>query len=96
MLSLVEGHRGWRTGANLSSKVPYSPWAKDPKMKELGGFQQILMLEALDAYSFALFTRVLGWSTPQIQLLLAGVRKELLDRKFHGYSRLYFVYGQKE
>lgn len=54
------------------------------------------MLEALDAYSFALFTRVLGWTPEQIQLLLAGVRKELLDRKFHGYSRLYFVYGQRD
>ncbi|EXJ73479.1 uncharacterized protein A1O5_03240 [Cladophialophora psammophila CBS 110553] len=76
-------------------KVPFSPWPVDPKLKELGSYQQILMLEALDAYSFALFTRVLGWSTPQIQVLLAGVRKELLDRKFHGYSKLYFVYGQK-
>jgi len=76
-------------------KVPYSPWAKDPKMKELGRFQQTMMLEALDAYSFALFTRILGWTTAQIQLLLVGVRKELMDRNFHGYSRLYFVYGQK-
>jgi hypothetical protein len=75
--------------------VPYSPWAKDPKMKELGRFQQTMMLEALDAYSFALFTRILGWTTAQIQLLLVGVRKELMDRNFHGYSRLYFVYGQK-
>jgi hypothetical protein len=64
-------------------------------MKELGRYQQVMMLEALEAYSFALFTRVLGWSTPQIQLLLVGVRKELLDRNYHGYSRFYFVYGQK-
>jgi hypothetical protein len=76
-------------------QVPYSPWARDRKLKELGSYQQLLMLEALDAYSFALFTRVLGWDAPRIQVLLAGVRKELLDRKFHGYSRLYFVYGRK-
>jgi hypothetical protein len=76
-------------------KVPYSPWAKDPKMKDLGRYQQAMMLEALDAYSFALFTRVLGWSAAEIQLLLVGVRRELQDRGFHGYSRLYFVYGQK-
>jgi hypothetical protein len=54
-----------------------------------------MMLEALEAYSFALFTRVLGWSNAEIQLLLVGVRKELLDRRFHGYSKFYFVYGQK-
>ncbi|GAD92425.1 TAM domain methyltransferase, putative [Paecilomyces variotii No. 5] len=76
-------------------KVPYSPWPKDPKLKELGRYQQVLMLEALEAYSFALFTRVLGWTNAEIQLLLVGVRKELLDRQFHGYSKLYFVYGKK-
>lgn len=64
-------------------------------MKELGRYQQAMMLEALDAYSYALFTRVLKWSPVQIQILLAGVRRELRDREFHGYSRLYFVYGQK-
>ena len=78
-----------------NQQVPYSPWAKDPKMKELGTYQLAMMLEALDAYSYALFTRVLGWTTLEIQLLLAGVRKELRDREFHGYSRFYFVYGQK-
>lgn len=64
-------------------------------MKELGTYQQAMMLEALDAYSYALFTRVLGWTTVEIQVLLAGVRKELRDREFHGYSRFYVVYGQK-
>jgi hypothetical protein len=53
------------------------------------------MLEALDAYSFALFTRVLGWSTEELQVLLAEVRKDLQNRRFHGYSRVYVVYGKK-
>ncbi|KAE8367100.1 putative methyltransferase [Aspergillus caelatus] len=77
-------------------KVPFSPWAKDPKLKELGRYQQANMLEALDAYSLALFTRFLGWSVDQIQMLLVGVRRELLDRKLHIYSRYYLVYGRKE
>lgn len=65
-------------------------------MKELGRYYQVMMLEALEAYSMALFTRVLGWTTPRIQLLLAGVRKELHDRTIHTYAKIYFVYGQKE
>jgi hypothetical protein len=64
-------------------------------MKALGRYQQFLMMEALDAYSFALFTRVLGWSAEQIQVLLAGVRKDLLNRHFHGYGKLFVVYGQR-
>lgn len=100
-MGVAKHYKDWLTEAGFTNvqediyKVPYSPWPKDPKMKELGRYQQVLMLEALDAYSFALFTRILGWSTDQIRLLLAGVRKELLDRTFHGYSRLYFVYAQK-
>ena len=78
-----------------SPQIPFSPWAKDPKLKELGMYQQHLMLEALDAYSFALFTRVLGWEPERIHMLLAGVRKELMDRSLHCYGRIYFVYGQK-
>jgi hypothetical protein len=72
-----------------------SPWAKAPKMKELGRYQQAMMLEALDAYSFGLFTRILGWENSRIQILLAGVRKELADRTIHTYAQMYFVYGQK-
>lgn len=101
-MGVAKHYKEWMVRAGFTNvkediyKVPYSPWPRHAKLKELGRYQQILMLEALDAYSFALFTRVLGWSTPRIQLLLAGVRRELMDRKFHGYSRLYFVYGQKE
>ena len=53
------------------------------------------MMESLDAYSFALFTRIFGWSTEKIQELLKGVRRDLLDRTWHGYSRVYVVYGRK-
>ncbi|KAL2807746.1 S-adenosyl-L-methionine-dependent methyltransferase [Aspergillus granulosus] len=77
-------------------KIPFSPWAKDPKLKELGRYQQANMLEALEAYSLALMTRFLGWSVAEVQLLLSGVRRELLDRKLHIYSKMYVLYGQRE
>lgn len=76
-------------------KIPFSPWAKDRKLKELGRYQQTNMLEALEAYSLALFTRILGWDVAAIQLLLVGVRKDLADRSLHIYSQFYVVYGQK-
>lgn len=76
-------------------QVPLSPWAKDRKLKEIGRYQQAMMFEALEAYSLALFTRILGWSVPRIQLLLVGVRKDLMDRSLHLYARYYVLYGQK-
>ena len=72
-----------------------SPWAKDRKLKELGAYQQANMLEAMESYSLALFTRVLGWTPEQVGVYLTGVREEVMNRKLHLYAKYWFVYGQK-
>ncbi|KAL2834009.1 S-adenosyl-L-methionine-dependent methyltransferase [Aspergillus pseudoustus] len=100
--NVCKDYKQWMIDAGFKNvreeiyKIPFSPWAKDPKLKELGRYQQANMLEALEAYSLALMTRFLGWTVPDVQLLLAGVRKDLLDRKLHIYSKMYVVYGQRE
>lgn len=73
-----------------------SSWAKDPKMKELGAYQQFNMLEGMETYTLALLTRAFGWSADEVRIFLSGVREEILNRKLHLYCKLYFVYGQKE
>lgn len=64
-------------------------------MKELGRYQQVNMVESMEAYTLALFTRILGWPMEQIHVFLAGVRKELVDRSIHTYAKLYITYGQR-
>lgn len=54
------------------------------------------MIEAMDAYSLALFTRVLGWTPEEVRVFLTGVRKEIVDRSLHLYVMFHCVYGQKE
>ncbi|KAI9046043.1 class I SAM-dependent methyltransferase [Aspergillus affinis] len=76
-------------------KMPMSPWPKDPKLKELGRYYQVNMLESLDAYSLALLTRVLHWPVEEVRVLLNGARSELLDRRIHTYANWFHVYGQK-
>ncbi|KAJ5084553.1 hypothetical protein NUU61_009132 [Penicillium alfredii] len=76
-------------------KLPQSPWPKDPKLKELGRYHQLNMLEAMPPYTYALFTRMLGWQRVEIEALLAGVRSELKDLSNHLYTKVYMVYGQK-
>ncbi|KAL4908790.1 hypothetical protein BDW74DRAFT_145339 [Aspergillus multicolor] len=99
--SVSRNYKQWMIDAGFKDvqeeiyKVPLSPWARDPKLKFLGKFHQANMLEALDAYSLALMTRFLGWTVEEVQVLLRAVRKELLDRTLHVYSRLYVVYGRK-
>ncbi|KAL4971038.1 class I SAM-dependent methyltransferase [Aspergillus stella-maris] len=100
--SVAKKYKQWMIDAGFKSvreeiyKVPFSPWAKEQRLKDLGKYHQANMLEALEAYSLALMTRFLGWSVEDVQVLLKGVQQELTDRTLHIYSRLYVVYGQRE
>ncbi|KAF4227344.1 hypothetical protein CNMCM8980_002705 [Aspergillus fumigatiaffinis] len=77
-------------------KLPQSPWPKDPKLKELGRYHQVNMFEAVGPYSFALFSRYLGWSRAEIEVLVAGMRKELREYQiYHLYTKVHVIYGQR-
>jgi hypothetical protein len=65
-------------------------------MKDLGRYNQVNVLEGLEAYTLASLTRVLGWDMQEVEVFFAGVRRELVDRSLHTYVKFYFVYGQKE
>ena len=42
-------------------------------------------IEGLQAVSLMLFTNVLGWSTEEAEVLIAGVRRDLKNRHIHAY-----------
>jgi hypothetical protein len=44
--------------------------------------------EGLEAFTSRLFTKVLGWSIEEVQVLLGFVRKELKSPKLHIYVNL--------
>lgn len=76
--------------------MPINPWPKARNLKELGRYNQVNVLEGMEAYTMASFTRVLGWHPDEVQAFLVGVRNEMMDRSIHMYCKHYFVYGQKE
>ncbi|CAG9947092.1 unnamed protein product [Clonostachys rosea f. rosea IK726] len=84
-------------------KWPQNRWPKDPKYKELGKsmtqHQCTWTLEnissGLDAISSALFTRVLGWTKPELDVFLVQVRKDIKNPAIHAYWPIYVIYGQK-
>ena len=69
--------------------VPLTAWQKDPKGKLLGQYMHLQMLESLESYCLALFSRVLGWDNNRIQVLLAGVRGDLRNKNIHLNSKVY-------
>jgi hypothetical protein len=76
-------------------QLPQSPWSEDRKLKELGMWHQENVLDGVGAYSYALFSRVLNWQRVEIEVLLAGVRREVKDLSLHLYTTAHFIYGQK-
>ncbi|KAL1966011.1 hypothetical protein VTN77DRAFT_4951 [Rasamsonia byssochlamydoides] len=76
-------------------KVPVGPWAKDPRLKEIGYLMLVHCLEAFEAFTLAPFTRVLRWSMEEIRELMEGVKTELTNGRNHLYVAIHFVYGRK-
>lgn len=76
-------------------QLPVGRWPKDPKLKELGKYQHAQQIQAVEAYTFALFSRVLGWNKTEIEVLCAHVKNELKNPAYHLYVKIHFVYGRK-
>ena len=55
-------------------QVPIGRWAKDKRMKEMGLLYGCQFVEAIDAFSLALYTRVLGYTYEQTLVIIANVK----------------------
>lgn len=75
-------------------KCPLSPWAKDPKMKDIGRFGQVFGTQDPEGLMNFVAT-FLGWKPEEVQVYLARFRKELRDPKIHPYVLLKTVWAQK-
>ncbi|KAF7737056.1 Methyltransferase [Penicillium ucsense] len=100
-MNIAEGHRRRLVDAGFEEvkdevyKVPSSGWSTDSVQKEIGRYNLCSLLMAVESYSLALFTRVLGWSNNETQVFLAGVRRDLRNPEVHTYCNLHVVYGRK-
>ena len=53
------------------------------EQKMIGTWNLLNMLEGIEAFSMALFTRFLGYTAEEVQVLISDVRKDLRDPKIH-------------
>ncbi len=47
-------------------KIPIGTWASDAKMKEMGGFQLVAMLEGIQGLTVDFWVNCLGWSVEEV------------------------------
>ena len=76
-------------------QIPIGPWAKDPKLKEIGRLMRVQMIQSVPSFMLAYYTRVLGHSMERTQATMALVKQEFQDRSLHLYLRWHFVCGRK-
>lgn len=56
---------------------------------------KVTLFEAVEPYTLALFTRVLGWSFEDARRYVDQVRAELLDAQYHIYVVYHYIYAQR-
>lgn len=76
-------------------QCPVGSWPKNPRLKEIGRVGKVSIIEAVEPYTLALFTRVLGYSYEEAQAYAEKVRAELFRPSFHIYVLYHYVYAQR-
>ncbi|KAI4196934.1 MAG: hypothetical protein LQ346_003143 [Caloplaca aetnensis] len=74
---------------------PVGTWPKEKHLKEVGAWNYLQIMEGLEAFTYALFTRHLGYSKAEVEVICANIRKEMKDPKMHAMFYLHVAYGQK-
>lgn len=69
-------------------KVPTGGWPRDPKMKKVGLYNGSCVDQSLDGYVLYPIGEVLGWTMEEIMVLVAQMRRALLDPRTMPYYEL--------
>lgn len=76
-------------------QIPIGPWAKNRRLKELGLCERAHMQMSVESHTPALFTRVLGYTPEQVQVLMEGVKDEFRNRDLHLITSYRFICGRR-
>ena len=99
ILNVADNHVGWMKEAGFVDvkdqlhKIPIGTWAKTNK--ELGRLHRFEMLDAVEPYTLALYTKVLQKSLDETQIAIEMVKKEFRTNKFKLYVNYHFITGSK-
>jgi SAM-dependent methyltransferase len=75
--------------------IPGNAWPKGKDQKKMGLWQMTNFLDGIHAVTMTVFTKGLGMSREEVEILLVDVRNDIKNLGVHFYFLTYFVYGQK-
>lgn len=70
-------------------KQPFGPWTKDKVLKQVGAFNVLQCSEggAFHSYGMAAFTRVLGMSKDDAEVLCRNAIRDTRNKNYHTYNQ---------
>ena len=98
-LNVANNHVNWMREAGFVEvedrvyKIPIGTWARD--RKELGRIHLAEMLDAVEPYTLALYTNILGKSLDETKITIEMVKKEFCTKRFHLYVNYHFITATK-
>lgn len=66
-------------------KMPIGIWPKDKRLRQAGYYNMVGMVEGVSGLSQRVFTKGLGWTIEEMEVLLMEVRNEWQNKKVHSY-----------
>ena len=66
-------------------KLPMGPWPKDKRLKEVGAFENVSVVEGLEAYMIRGYTQALGGDPNVLRIKVANAVAELKNPRMHAY-----------
>ncbi|TGZ76702.1 S-adenosyl-L-methionine-dependent methyltransferase [Ascodesmis nigricans] len=72
--------------------IPWGPWPKNKKLKELGAY---FALTGFEAYGLAAMTRGLGMDEVEAKKICHDAYNDLANRNIHVVGPVHYVYGRK-
>ncbi|MCJ1306948.1 hypothetical protein MMC25_000592 [Agyrium rufum] len=69
--------------------IPIGTWPADKHLKEIGAWNFLQIMEGLEGFCYAIFSRMLGYTKEEVDVLCAKIRSELRDPKQHVLVYLY-------
>jgi len=63
--------------------MPIGSWARDGRLKKVGTYNMVQILDGLEGFSMRLLCDVGGWTEDAVHEILKGARKELKDPALH-------------
>ncbi len=90
-LTVAAHYKQWMIDAGFENvtevihRWPQNPWPTDRHERELGRWTLASLLDGVQGFSLAPMTRYLGMTREQIEVLLMGVRKDMVNKDIHAY-----------